>query len=110
MSWYDKYDPKSIVRIQEDDNSIVEYDRIRGMYRVSFFEDGHFQDEVWFDAYEEKELAYTDVLANRVEEKMEYMCGCRNCIENVKMIITDQVKPFKNYCAECKIDCDHRST
>ena len=33
----------------------VDYDPSRGMYRVSTFEDGHFQNEYWFDAYEEKE-------------------------------------------------------
>jgi hypothetical protein len=26
------------------------------MYRVSYFEDGHFVDECWFDAYEDKEV------------------------------------------------------
>lgn len=52
MNWYEKCDPKNIVRIQESDDSIVEYDRSRGMYRVSFFEDCHFIAEVWFSAYE----------------------------------------------------------
>ena len=39
-------------RIQEGEDSIVEYDKERGMYRVSFFEDNHFVDDVMFDAYE----------------------------------------------------------
>lgn len=43
----------SLIRISESDNWIVEYDKERGMYRVSYFEDGHFVDEYWFDAYEE---------------------------------------------------------
>lgn len=33
---------------------IVEYDKERGMYRVSYFTDNHFVDEVWFDAYDEE--------------------------------------------------------
>lgn len=46
----------SLIRITESDNFIVDYDKYRGMYRVSVFEDGHFKDEFWFDAYEEKEV------------------------------------------------------
>lgn len=45
----------SLIRISESDDWIVDYDRERGMYRVSYFQDGHFVDELWFDAYEEKE-------------------------------------------------------
>lgn len=44
-----------LIRISESDDWIVDYDRERGMYRVSYFEDGHFVDEYWFDCYEEKE-------------------------------------------------------
>lgn len=46
----------NLIRISESDDSIVDYDKERGMYRVSIFEDGHFKDEIWFDAYEEKEV------------------------------------------------------
>ena len=46
----------SLIRISESDDWIVDYDRERGMYRVSYFEDNHFVDECWFDAYEEKEV------------------------------------------------------
>ena len=46
----------SLIRICESDDFNVNYDRERGMYRVSVFEDGHYKDEYWFDAYEEKEL------------------------------------------------------
>jgi hypothetical protein len=34
-----------------DDNFIVEYDKTRGIYRVSYFEDNHFVDDVIFDEY-----------------------------------------------------------
>lgn len=51
----------SLIRISESDDWIVDYDRDRGMYRVSYFEDCHFVDEHWFDAYEEKELGYNKV-------------------------------------------------
>ena len=40
-------------------------------------------------------------LAEAVEEKMTYMCGCLNCIEKVKMIILDNVVPSNSKCFEC---------
>lgn len=46
----------SLIRISESDDWIVDYDRKRGMYRVSYFEDNHFKDEYWFDCFEEKEI------------------------------------------------------
>lgn len=46
----------SLIGISENDDWIVDYDRERGMYRVSYFEDNHFKDEYWFDCYEDKEL------------------------------------------------------
>ena len=50
----------SLIRILESDDWIVDYDRERGMYRVSYFEDHHFVDEHWFDCYEERELGSND--------------------------------------------------
>ena len=44
----------NLIRISENEKSIVDYDKERMMYRVSIFENGHFKDEVWFDAYQEK--------------------------------------------------------
>ena len=44
-----------LTRVAVSDNFMVDYDRDRGMYRVSIFEDGHYKDEFWFDAYGEKE-------------------------------------------------------
>ena len=46
----------SLIRISESGDWIVDYDRERGMYRVSYFEDHHFVDEHWFDCYEDKEV------------------------------------------------------
>ena len=48
----------SLIRISESDDWTADYDRERGMYRVSYFKDGHFVDEYWFDCYEGKELSY----------------------------------------------------
>ena len=46
----------SLIRIAESDNFVVDYDKDRGMYRVSYFEDHHYKDEFWFDKYEDKPI------------------------------------------------------
>ena len=40
-------------QIAEIEDFIIEYDKSRGMYRVSYFEDNHFVDDVVFDQYED---------------------------------------------------------
>lgn len=55
----------SLIRISESDDWIVDYDRERGMYRVGYFEDGHFKDECWFDCFEEKEVSLVEALEAR---------------------------------------------
>ena len=45
-------DKKMYIRILENDDWIVDYDAENNQYRVSYFQDNHFVDEVWFDAYE----------------------------------------------------------
>jgi hypothetical protein len=53
-SWYArKRSEMSVVRVYDSDDVQVDYDKNRGMYRVSVFKDGHFKDEFWFDGYEE---------------------------------------------------------
>jgi hypothetical protein len=37
-------------RIKENENFIVEYDQRKMMYRVSYFEDNHYCDEIVFNA------------------------------------------------------------
>lgn len=58
----------SLIRISESDDWIVDYDRERGMYRVSYFEDGHYKDEYWFDCFEEREI---DNRIEKIIEKLE---------------------------------------
>lgn len=68
-SWYaSKLSEMDIVRIDESDDFVVDYDKSRGMYRVSIFEDNHFKDEFWFDAYEDKEV---DNIVDKIIEKLE---------------------------------------
>ena len=53
MSWYN-CNPKDTVRVYEDEYVIVDYNKSGKMYRVSIFEDGHFNDEFWFNEYKEE--------------------------------------------------------
>ena len=46
----------SLIRISESEDFIIDYDKERGMYRVSVFNDGHFQDEYWFEGYEKRTI------------------------------------------------------
>lgn len=45
----------ALIRICISDDFEVHYDPERGMYRLTIFKDGHYQDEYWFDAYGDKE-------------------------------------------------------
>lgn len=63
----------------------------------------------WAEVEKKSNKTFNDI-ANEVEEKMTDMCGCRNCIEKVKMIINGEVKPIENQCKYCKLECDAKST
>lgn len=39
-------------KIAETEDFIIEYDKTRGMYRVSYFQGNHFVDDVIFDEYQ----------------------------------------------------------
>ena len=65
-----------LIKISESDNCVVRYDRCKGMYIVSVFEDGHCKYEIYFDAYEEKELLNTGVVG---AYKGITIGTCENC-------------------------------
>ena len=52
----------SLIKIAENDDFVVDYDKERGMYRVSVFDDGHFWDEFWFNEYKEKNVSLAEAL------------------------------------------------
>lgn len=74
----------SLIRISESDDWIVDYDRERRMYRVSYFEDGHFKDEHWFYCFEERELQpidkhmydYASAYVKGASEFIQYVDDC----------------------------------
>ena len=45
---------KMYIRILDIDDWVVEYDIENNQYRVSYFQDNHFVDEILFDAYKEE--------------------------------------------------------
>ena len=65
-SWEDKF-----VRILEADDWIIDCDKENKRYRVSYFEDCHFVDECWFDAYEDKKMddTYNTKLTGNNDDK-----------------------------------------
>lgn len=44
------------IRITVSENFSVYYNKDKGMYKVVIFENGKYKDEIWFDAYEEREI------------------------------------------------------
>ena len=100
----------SLIRISESDNFVVAYDKERGMYRVSIFENNHFQDEHWFDAYEDKEVNEEYIgnlrktIAEQVECKMCYMGCCPNEMDTYLNIIDPDNYPSIRK-AHCDTDC-----
>lgn len=82
----------SLIRISVSDDWIVEYDRERGMYRVSYFEDCHFVDECWFDAFEEKECSSIQEVLNNTPDITLFKTSCNTedyTFEQIKAAIDD---------------------
>ena len=48
------------IRILDTNDWIVEYDAENHRYRVGYFQDNHFVDEVLFDAYKEEKRLYIE--------------------------------------------------
>ena len=102
----------SLIRISTSDDFIVDYDRDRGMYRVSVFDEGHFWDEFWFDAYEEKEVGVKDIAmpVKRWEYyNHEWWAGhCPRCDESIAFNynLDSSEGNRKCYCYKCGQLCD----
>lgn len=73
----------SLIRISESEDFFVDYDKDRGMYRVSTFNPAsdYIDKEYWFDCYEEKELKtpeeiielYWQIFMSGAAKFMDYM-------------------------------------
>lgn len=66
----------SLIRISESsDGWIVDYDRERGMYRVSHSEDDIWYEEHWFDAYGDKEVGWVYLVYGNDDEETNWVEG-----------------------------------
>lgn len=74
----------SLLRISESDDWMVDYDRERGMYRVSYFEDGHFVDEHWFDAFEDKEVKDLYLVYGNIDESGDTDTWVADIFDNIE--------------------------
>ena len=74
----------SLIRISVSDDWIVDYDRERGMYRVSYFEDGHFKDEYWFDCYEDKEVKDLYLVYGNIDESGDTDTWVEDIFDNIE--------------------------
>lgn len=76
--------------IAQTEDFIIDYDKTRAMYRVSYFEDNHFVDDVMFDAYEP--VVHGEwVKTHYIEVKR---CSCCNTPINI-------FKEAHIYCSTC---------
>ena len=82
----------NLIKICESDDFIVDYDVSRGMYRLSVFEDGHFQDEYWFsqynDRFEQTQLKRS-LLNLLYEENVRCDSGIESLAEDIETIFTN---------------------
>ena len=91
-SWYkSKLSDMDVVRIDISDDFVVDYDKSRGMYRVSIFKDNHFQDEYWFDAYEDKEVDGRIEKIIEFLESLKYYLNISNNLPKYKGVFLDPI-------------------
>lgn len=84
-----KSDVIDILKFAPDD---ILFDAVLDLESIFIDESGDiFKDE--FDSREG--------LAEQVTEKMEYMCGCLNCINTVSSLINKDFKPRVSSCEDC---------
>ena len=88
-----------LIKIFENDDFVVDYDRDRGMYRVSVFKDNHFQDEHWFDAYEEKECKHIPMKVRKEQYFYGINTYCPACNKPLESWFNSMSRD--NYCHAC---------
>lgn len=86
--WYARH--PDLVRVCVSNDFIVDYDKSRGMYRVSFFEGYHYKDEICFDAYEDKEINEAYIVYGHIKDTND------TWVENI-FIDREQALAFAEY-------------
>ena len=76
----------SLIRVAQGGDFIVDYDKNRGMYRVSVNDSDYYINEFWFDAYEEKEVLGTNCFqCLKKDDDIYYIDRDNNEIEHGKL-------------------------
>ena len=101
-----------MIKILENDNWTVDYSPKRDMYRVSYFEDGHFVDECWFCSWKKSGIvdkAIPKPVIRFDNYNHEWWAGrCPNCnkIISFDFGLGDNPENRKCYCSKCGQRCD----
>lgn len=74
----------SLIRISESEDFFVDYDRDRGMYRVSVCKDNGYNNEYWFDAYEEKEVKDLYLVYGNINESRDEYTWVADIFDNLE--------------------------
>lgn len=93
-----------LIKISISDNYEVDYSLSKGMYRVSLFEKGHYVDEIWFDAYEDKEIKNKEIAipVKRLDPLAFWVGICPRCREMINYNFGDSNRENrKQYCWRC---------
>ena len=96
-----------MIRISETDDCVIDYDKERNMFRVSIFENNHFLEEYWLDAYENKETSKdTPMPIERFVKPMfqhnAWWTGrCPRCNQILSYNFNGDLNNKKQYCWKC---------
>lgn len=79
------------IKIKETPEWIIDYDKNKGRYRISYFEYGHFVDEIIFCEYRASDV--------------ETLISCPHCLVH-SISIADNVGNSKAICKVCGTEVD----
>ena len=82
----------NLIKIFENDDFVVDYDKENGRYRVSYFEDCHFNEECWFYEYKEEKRSLQEVIRNVEPISQERIKMALGQMETMDDVIGDVVK------------------
>lgn len=85
-----KENEQSFVLIYSNDTFDVYYDKDTKRYHIDVFDDGHYWDEVWFDAYKAIDANEEKEADNRVERIIDKLTSIKEEILR-KNLIFDEI-------------------
>lgn len=85
-----KENEQNFVLIYSNDTFDVYYDKDTKRYHIDVFDDGHYWDEVWFDAYKAIDANEEKEADNRVEKIIEKLTSIKEEILR-KNLIFDEI-------------------